>query len=140
MHSFWIFLICFEVWAKLAQLWLVCAGNISWINKELMLLVIIINCAIWPTERTVQCQIRSSLGQWCAYQKHWHCGMVSELYSSIIYLLYSLPVVLDLSFLVVDSQSVPPYLVYLVQPLKTFSYQMQHWNKRDERFTMNQLW
>ena len=25
----------------------------------------IINCTIWPKERTVQCQIRSSLGQWC---------------------------------------------------------------------------
>ena len=44
-----------------------------------MLLVIIINCAIWPKERTVQSQIRSSLGQWCAiwaYQKHWYYGMV----------------------------------------------------------------
>ena len=34
-------------------------------------MISIINCAIWPKERTVQCQI-SSLGQWCAiwaYQK-----------------------------------------------------------------------
>ena len=28
--------------------------------------VFVINCTIWPEESTVQCQIRSSLGQWCA--------------------------------------------------------------------------
>ena len=50
-------------------------GNTSWANKQRVNAVsdsiIIINCA---KERTVQCQIRSSLGQWCAvwaYQKHW---------------------------------------------------------------------
>ena len=70
------FLIGFEVWAKLAQQWLVCAplGSvcaIEPINKELMLLVIIYH---WPKERTVLWKMRSSLGQWCAmwaYQKHW---------------------------------------------------------------------
>ena len=38
------FLICFEVWAKLAQQWLVCVPlgiYLEPINKELMLLVII---------------------------------------------------------------------------------------------------
>ena len=40
-----------------------------------------INCAIWPRERTVLCQIRSSLGQRCAiraYQKH--CSVVKIAY------------------------------------------------------------
>ena len=38
-----------------------------------IIIIIIINCTIWPKERTAQCQIRSFLGQWCtiwAYQKH----------------------------------------------------------------------
>ena len=54
------FLIGFEAWAKLAQHWLVCAPlgiHLEPINKQLMLLVtiiiIIINYAIWPKERTV---------------------------------------------------------------------------------------
>ena len=58
----------FEAWAKLAQQWLVCVPlgiPHEPINKQLMLNIIIINCAIWPKVRTVQCQIRSSLGQWC---------------------------------------------------------------------------
>ena len=62
------FLIRFKVWAKLAQEWLVCAP--LGIHHEPINVVsdniIIINCAIWPKERTVLCQIRSSLGQWCA--------------------------------------------------------------------------
>ena len=36
--------------------------------------IITINCAIWLKEITVPCQMKSSLGQWCAiwaYQKHW---------------------------------------------------------------------
>ena len=42
---------------------------------ELILLATIINCAIWPKERTMQCQIRSSLGQRGAIMslsKTWH--------------------------------------------------------------------
>ena len=65
------FLIRFEAWAKLAQQWLVCAPlgiHFEPINKVNVVSdnIIIINCAIWPKERTVQCQIGSSLGQWCA--------------------------------------------------------------------------
>ena len=61
------FLITFEAWAKLAQQWLVCAPlgiHFEPINKVNAVSdnIIIINCAIWPKERTVQ--IRSSLGQW----------------------------------------------------------------------------
>ena len=60
------FLIHFEAWARLAQQWWVCASleiYLESINEKLMLAV---NCIIWPKERTVQCQIRSSLGQRCA--------------------------------------------------------------------------
>ena len=57
--------------------WLVCAPlgihfepiNVNAVSDN----IIIINCAIWPKERTLHCQIRCSLGQWCtmiAYQKH----------------------------------------------------------------------
>ena len=51
--------------------------NISWDNYQRVNAVsdniiihvshvFVINCTIWPKEWTVQCQIRSSLGQWCA--------------------------------------------------------------------------
>ena len=64
------FSIRFEAWAKLAEQWLVCVPlgiHLEPINRINAVSdnVIIINCAIWPKERTVQCQIRSSLGQWC---------------------------------------------------------------------------
>ena len=71
-------------WAKLAQHRFVCVPlriHFEPINKRVnaesdihCTCIIIINCGIWPKERTVLCQIRSSLGQWCAiwaYQKHW---------------------------------------------------------------------
>ena len=74
------FMICFEAWAKLSQQWLVCAPlgiHLEPINKELMLLVIIIifiiNCTLWPKERTAECQIRSSLGQLCIRACQNHC-------------------------------------------------------------------
>ena len=66
------FLIYSEALAKLAQERLVCAPlgrHFEPINKQLL---VIINCTIWPKERTVLCQIGSSLGMWCAiwaYQK-----------------------------------------------------------------------
>ena len=59
------FLITFETWPKLAQQWLMCVSRWKYIfavgNN-----IIIINCAIWPNKKTVQCQIRNSLGQWYA--------------------------------------------------------------------------
>ena len=66
------FLISFEAWAKLAQQWLVCVPplgiHLEPINNELYAVSdnMIINCAFWPKERSVQSQIRSYLGQWCA--------------------------------------------------------------------------
>ena len=65
------FLICFEAWAKLAQQWLMCGPLVRHfepINRVNAVSdnIISINCAIWPKERTVQHQIRSSLGQWFA--------------------------------------------------------------------------
>ena len=63
MSEFWI---RFEAWSKLAEQWLVCVPlgiHLESINRINAVSdnVIIINCAIWPKERTVQCQIRSSL-------------------------------------------------------------------------------
>ena len=67
-----VFLTCFEAWANWIDNRLVCVPlgiHLELINKQLMLLVIIIiiiiNSTIWPKERTVLCQIRSSIGQWC---------------------------------------------------------------------------
>ena len=56
------FLISLEAWSKLAQQWLVCAPlaiHFEPINKELNAVsdnIIIINCTIWPKERTVLCR------------------------------------------------------------------------------------
>ena len=49
--------------------------------------IIIINCAIWPKERTVLCQIRSSLGQWCAiwaYKKHWCTKIMTDIQLTVV--------------------------------------------------------
>ena len=46
------FLICFEAWAKLAQQWLMCGPPVrhfELINKELMLLVIIMSALTAPS-------------------------------------------------------------------------------------------
>ena len=53
----------FEALAKLAQQWSVhvpLGMHLEPIDPD----IIIINRAMWAEERTVQCQIRSSLGQW----------------------------------------------------------------------------
>ena len=63
------FLVRFEAWAKLAQQWLVCVplgrhhepiDRVNAVSDN----IIVINCTIWPKERTVQSLLRSSLGQW----------------------------------------------------------------------------
>ena len=74
MYMYIRVLICFEVWAKLAQQYRVQHWEyiLSQITKTYMYVhvvnavsdnLIIINCAIWPKERTVQCLIRSSLSR-----------------------------------------------------------------------------
>ena len=76
MHSFWYVLKHGPNWLNNGY-WLVCAPlgiHLEPIKQRVNAVsnnIIIINCAIWPKERTVQRQIRSSLGQWCtiwAYQ------------------------------------------------------------------------
>ena len=65
-------LIHFKVWDKLAaQQLLVCTIEIHLepIKQRVNAVsenVFIINWTFWLKERTVQCQIRSSLSQWCA--------------------------------------------------------------------------
>ena len=57
--------VCFEVWVKLTQQWLVCAPlgiHLEPINKELMLLVTIINWTIWPNQRTMECPNKKQFG------------------------------------------------------------------------------
>ena len=49
------------------------------------------NCTIWLKKRTVLCQIRNPLGQWCAiwaYQKHWYAcnSQVYYLFEIMLYL------------------------------------------------------
>ena len=56
-------MIHFEAWAILAQQGLACLIQLTRVNAVGDNIIITI-CAIWPTERAVQCQKRSSLGQW----------------------------------------------------------------------------
>ena len=60
----------FEAWAKLAQQCVLCVPlriHLEQFNRVNAVcdnnIIIIINCAIWPKKRTLQYQIRRSLGQ-----------------------------------------------------------------------------
>ena len=57
----------FEAWAKLVQQCVPLRIHLEQINRVNAVsdnnIIIIINCAIWPKKRTLQYQIRCSLGQ-----------------------------------------------------------------------------